>query len=143
MAHAAHEVVIDRPIVEVFVFLSNGLNDPLWRKGVLEIERTTETVGVGATYKQTISGPGGARMPGDYVVTAYDPPRLLAFEVTAGPVRPAGRFELTEDGSSRTKVSSTLDVTPTGAMRLVAGLIGKELDNEVRQIERLKQTLEQ
>ena len=143
MVHAEHEVVIDRPIAEVFAFLADGHNDTTWRDGVEEIHRTSETIGIGATYQQTIRGPGGTHVPGDYVISEYQPPHLLGFQVTAGPVRPTGRFELTETGPARTTVRSTIDVTPTGAMRLMAGLIGKELENEVRQIDRLKHVVEQ
>jgi uncharacterized protein YndB with AHSA1/START domain len=143
MVHAEYEVVIDRPIAEVFAFLADGLNDPTWRDGVEEIHRTSEAIGIGATYRQMVRGPGGIHAPGDYVISEYDPPHRLGFQVTAGPVRPTGRFDLTETDPARTTVRSTIDVNPTGAMRFMAGIIGKEFENEVRQIERLKDVLEQ
>ncbi|HEY2795299.1 MAG TPA: SRPBCC family protein [Micromonosporaceae bacterium] len=142
MAHASHEVVIDRPIDEVFAFLADGLNDPQWREGILEIERLTEFADFGAMYKQTVRGPGSSRVRSDYYISAYEPPRLLGFEVTAGPVRPSGRFELTADGPTRTTVRSTLDLAESPGMRLLSGMITREFDREVRQIERLKQALE-
>ena len=143
MIHAAHEVVIDRPIAEVFAFLADGLNDPQWRDGVLAIERVSDIVGVGAAYRQTVRGPGGTRIPADYFISDFESPYLLEFEVTAGPVRPTGRFDLAEDGPTRTTVRSTLDLPAAGGMRLMANMITKEFANEVRQIERLKHVLEQ
>jgi uncharacterized protein YndB with AHSA1/START domain len=143
MVHATHEVVIHRPIAEVFDFLADGLNDPRWRDGVLEIERISDTIDVGTIYKQTVRGPGSTRIQSDYFITDYEPPHLLGFEVIAGPVRPTSRFELSEDGASRTTVRSTLDLAATGGMRLLANIITREFDNEVRQIERLKTVLEQ
>ena len=86
--------MINRPIADVFAYLADGLNDPAWHDGILEIERASDVVGVGAMYRQTVRGLGGTRVPADYFVSEYEPPHLLAIEVTAGPVRPAGRFEL-------------------------------------------------
>ncbi len=143
MVQATHEVVIDRPIAEVFAFLADGLNDPRWRDGIEEIQRTSESTGMGATYRQTVRGPGSSRVPSDYVIDEYEPPNRLGSRVTAGPVRPTSRFELTETGPSSTTVRSTLEVDPTGAMRFMASLIAKEFEKEVRQIDRLKQVLEQ
>jgi uncharacterized protein YndB with AHSA1/START domain len=142
MAHAEHEVVIERPIAEVFAFLADGRNDPQWREGILEIERLSPTDGLGTRYRQVVRGPGDRRIPSDYVISDFAPPHMFSIEVTSGPVRPTGRFDLTEEGPNRTRVRSTLDVAVSGAVRLIAGMISREFDNEVRQIERLKLVLE-
>lgn len=142
MIRAAHEVVINRPIADVFAYLADGLNDPAWHDGILEIERASDVVGVGAMYRQTVRGLGGTRVPADYFVSEYEPPHLLAIEVTAGPVRPAGRFELSEDGPATTTLRSTLELPSTLAMKLMSGMITSEFEKEVRQIERLKTVLE-
>ena len=90
MPSAEHTVTIARPIDEVYAFVADGTNNPRWHSGVIEISRTSEQDGLGATYRQVLTGPGGRRIDGDYRVTAYDPPRRLGFEVTAGPARPKG-----------------------------------------------------
>jgi uncharacterized membrane protein len=143
MLHAAHTVVIDRPASDVFAFVADATNDPLWRDGIVSISRSSETAGVGATYKQVIRGPGGAHMAGDFTITEYEPDRALGFEVTAGPVRPTGRFTLSAQGPTQTTVTFTMEVTPSGAMRLMSKMISKELDAEVARLDRLKQVLEQ
>jgi uncharacterized protein YndB with AHSA1/START domain len=142
MVHAEYTVTIDRPAADVFAYLADANNDRLWRDGVVSIERTSQTAELGATYAQTIRGPGGVNMPGDIAITEYQPNDALAFEVTAGPVRPTGRYRLTAESPARTSVTFTMDVEPTGAMRLMTGVIGKELNNEVKQLDRLKEALE-
>jgi uncharacterized protein YndB with AHSA1/START domain len=143
MTHAEHSVTISRPVQAVFDYLAEGTHNREWRAGVLEISRTSEGGGEGATYRQVLAGPGGRRIDGDYRVTVFDPPRRLAFEVTAGPARPSGVFELTEGGGQSTRVRFTLDVTPTGLMKLMTPMITKQMQREVAQLDNLKSILEQ
>ena len=142
MVHAEHSVIIDRPAADIFAYLAEATNDQFWRDGIVSIERTSDTAALGATYKQVIHGPGGAHMAGDFTITEYEPDRLLGFDVTVGPVRPAGRFTLTPQDPTRTAVTFTMDVTPTGAMRLMTKMITKELGAEVNHLDRLKDVLE-
>jgi len=142
MAHAQHTVTIDRPIADVFAYLADGTNNPRWRSGVLEIQRTSTNDGEGATYRQLLKGPGGRRISGDYRVTTHEPPTLLEFIVTAGPARPTGRFELSEAGPGRTTVTFALDLQPRGLTRLISGMVTKQMQVEVQQLQRLKQDLE-
>ena len=87
-------------------------------------------------------GPGGRRIDGDYRITEYHPPRVIGFEVTAGPLRPAGRFTLAETGPDATTVSFSLDAQPAGLMRLMSGMVTRQMRTEVAQLGRLKQILE-
>jgi uncharacterized membrane protein len=143
MVHAEHTVTIDRPAVDVFAYLADATNDRYWRAGIISIERTSETAAHGATYKQVIRGPGGAHIAGDFTITEYQPDQVLGFEVTVGPVRPTGRFALVALGPARTVVTFTMDVTPTGGMRLMSKMIARELDAEVAHLDDFKKVLEQ
>jgi uncharacterized protein YndB with AHSA1/START domain len=142
MAHAQHVVSIDRPVADVFGFLADGARNREWRDGVLEVERTSSTDGVGATYRQVVSGRGGRRIEADYRVTTYEPPHRLGFVVTAGPVRPVGEFELTPEGSDRTTVRFALTAQPEGLMRVMSPMIGRQVKAEVAQLDKLKAVLE-
>jgi uncharacterized protein YndB with AHSA1/START domain len=142
MPHAEHIVTINRPAREIFDYLADGTNNTSWRSGVLEIERTSADGGQGATYRQVLAGPGGRRNAGDYRVTVFDPPRRLEFQVIAGPARPAGAFELTENGSGATAVRFALDLEPTGFMRLMTRMIAQQMRREVAALDTLKEVLE-
>src|SRR5262249_39215717 len=73
MAHAEDSVTIDRPAETVFDFLLDGMNNPKWRAGVLDIEHIAGTPeGIGARFKQGLKGPGGRRIDGDYQITACE-----------------------------------------------------------------------
>jgi uncharacterized protein YndB with AHSA1/START domain len=142
MLHAEHSVTINRPPKAVFDYLADGTHNPEWRSGVVEISRTTQAAGQGASYRQVLTGPGGRRIDGDYRVTGFDPPRRLEFVVTAGPARPAGVFELTENPDQSTIVRFTLDINPTGLMKLMTPMIRKTMRTEVAQLGKLKEVLE-
>jgi uncharacterized protein YndB with AHSA1/START domain len=142
MPHAEHTVTVNRPARDVFDYLADGTHNPQWRSGVLEIERTSASEGEGATYRQILSGPGGRRIDGDYRVTVFDPPARLEFQVTAGPARPAGVFELTEKTPGSTIVRFALDLRPGGVMKLLTPMIARQVRHEVAQLDTLKAILE-
>jgi uncharacterized protein YndB with AHSA1/START domain len=141
MPHAENTVIVDRPVEDVFAYLADGTNNPHWRTGVVSIERASGD-GLGATYRQVLTGPGGRKIAGDYEVTAYEPPHRLRFQVIAGPARPTGEFTLAAAGAGRTRVTFTLDLQPSGMMRLMSGMIGKTMRAEVDQLTKLKAVLE-
>lgn len=58
MLHAEHSVTINRPSQAVFDYLADGTNNRDWRSGVVEIRRTTQEEGQGASYRQVLTGPG-------------------------------------------------------------------------------------
>ena len=60
-----------------------------------------------------------------------------------GPARPSGVFELTDSTGQGTVVRFTLDLQPTGFVRLMTPMIAKQMSREVAQLETLKNVLEQ
>jgi hypothetical protein len=129
MSHAEHTVTVNRPAGAIFDYLADGTHNAEWRSGVLEIERTSPGNGQGATYRQVLSGPGGRQIDGDY-------------QVTAGPARPSGMFELTETTPGTTTVRFTLDLRPSGLMKLLTPMIARQVRHEVAQLDTLKTVLE-
>src|ERR1700737_2837182 len=142
MPHAEHTVTISRPPRDVFDYLADGTQNREWRDGVLEISRTSAHDGHGATYRQVLAGPGGRRIDGDYRVTVFDPPRRLEFRVIAGPGRPSGVFELTENPDRTTRVRFALDLKPAGLMKLMTPMITRQVRHEGAQLDPLKPVLE-
>ena len=142
MAHAEHSATVDRPIREVFAFLADGLNNPRWRPDVTSIELVSGS-GLGARYAQSMKGPGGRTIRGDYTITRYDEPNRLDFDVTAGPARPTGSFRLRELTPTSTEVTFELTLTPTGLMRLAGPMITKQVQTEVARIDGLARAMDE
>ncbi|NUS36177.1 MAG: hypothetical protein HOQ04_06915 [Pseudarthrobacter sp.] len=142
MAHAESSITINRPALEVYRFLADGLNNTAWRQGVQSISLKEGNAGeLGAVYSQTLTGPRGRPLQGDYRITEARPGHLLAFEVVAGPARPTGTYTLAEaDGG--TTVNFSLDAKLPVLMRVLDSLVTKTMESEVAQLSRLKQVLE-
>lgn len=140
MAHAEHTVIVDRPISEVFAFLADGTNEPLWRPEVTSIEHVSGS-GLGAQYAQTMKGPGGRTIAGDFRLTRFDEPTRIDFEVTAGPARPTGSYVLRATGAGSTEVTFRLDLTPKGLMKLMTPMINKQVKAEVANLDNLQTAL--
>lgn len=141
MPHAEQSVTINRPAADVFNYLADGEKCTEWRSGVIEIKRVSGD-GAGAQYKQSVRGPGGRAIPADYTITEFTPNSAIAFQTTAGPVRPRGRYDLQESGGVTT-VTFTLDAELTGLKKiLMGGLVGKTMAGEVQNIAKVKSILE-
>ena len=142
MAHAENEVTINKPVAEVYAFVADGMNNPKWRDGVVDIKLASGEAGkVDAQYAQTLKGPGGKNIPGDYRITIAELNHELDFVVVAGPARPIGSFYFTNEGDV-TKLKFSLDFQPKGFMKLMGHMIQKTMDHEVGQLVKLKQVLE-
>jgi uncharacterized protein YndB with AHSA1/START domain len=140
MVDAQNTVTINAPQADVFAFLADGTNNPKWRTGVASINHAKGD-GVGAVYSQKVKGPGGREIDADYEITAYDPPRRLAFKAIAGPARPEGEFVLEPEGPS-TRVTFKLWWEPKGLKRAMAPMVAKTMKSEVAALEKLKELLE-
>jgi carbon monoxide dehydrogenase subunit G len=143
MATAQHTVSIDCDVDKVFDFLADGTNNPRWRTGVIEISTTDPTPAAGTTYRQVMAGPGGRRIDGDYRIVTFDRPHRLTFEVTAGPLRPTGEFNLSPGQNGHTEVTFQLDAQPRGFMRLMGPMVKSQMRKEVAALDALKVCLEE
>ena len=141
MAHAEGKLTIDRPVQQVFDFILDGANNPLWRSSVVDVKPLTEKpYGVGSAFKQGLKGPGG-RIDGDYQITECQPNQTIKFQVTAGPARPTGSYSFESDSKSTT-LTFILDFQPKGLAKLMNPMIQSSMQSEVAMLSALKTYLE-
>jgi uncharacterized membrane protein len=127
-------VVIQRPVEEVFAFMSNAENDAQWRTNVIEIKQTSPGEhGVGTRYRQVVKGPGGRPLDADLEYTAFEPNKRLAFDTVSGSVRPSGVIEFTPLSEDSTQVRIHMTWEPSGAMKLAAPAIKKMLKSGLQE----------
>ena len=140
MPRASSEIVIERPRDDVFAFLADPENDSHWRGGVLDIKHVSGS-GIGARYAQGVNGPAGRRIPADIEITELTPGESIAFQTVTGPVRPRGRYVLAvADGGTRVRFELEADLS--GLKRLIAPMVQKTMNDEVRQLAQLKHVIE-
>jgi uncharacterized membrane protein len=130
---------IDRPIGEVFAFLSNFENIPKWNYYVLEVRQLSDNpIGVGTTYHQVRKTDEQ-----DFRITEFEGNRAIAIK-TLPQSSPSfeRRFTLYEaGGTTRTRDEWKLD---TGRPPVLERLTGGRVNSAVAEnLAKLKELLEE
>ena len=120
-------VTVDRPVEEVWAFLSDFGNTTRWSRGVLAARQTSAgPLGAGSTL-QTVVKAFGRRRTADYLVTEYEPNHAFAFEVTSGPMTSRARYSV-EPAGAGTRLTASGEAEVTGLYRLLAPLLVRTLE---------------
>jgi len=118
------EVVIARPIDEVFAFIADARNRPRWDDSVESEELTSpEPVGRGSTVRTRMRSIG-REYEYTWEVVEHEPPVSQRIESTSGPFPTTLAYDLAESGGGTT-VRFSVTGRPTGAMRLIQPLIAR------------------
>ena len=135
-------VQISRAPAEVFAFVADARNRPLWDESVDTEELTSpEPIGVGSTVRT-----GMRSMGRDYILTwevvEHDPPSRQIIESTSGPFPTTLEYQLSprDDG---TMVEFSVTGRPAGILRLLQPLLARSAQKNLdRNFPRLKRMLE-
>jgi carbon monoxide dehydrogenase subunit G len=114
--------VINRPVEEVFAFLSIPENDPKWISSSNDVKKTSEgPIGVGATFR-TVVRFLGRRIEGESEFTEYEPKRRYATKSKSGPfpVENQSTFERVDGG---TRITFTTVAETGGFFKLAEPLL--------------------
>ncbi len=114
-------VTIQKPAEEVFAFLADFGNVPMWNYAIEETSQVSAgPVGVGTRYRQTRSVP--ARSVEGFEVTVFEPARRLAIHGQIGPFQATISYAL-EARAGATRLVNSVELDPSPAMlRLLAPL---------------------
>lgn len=135
-------VVINRPVAEVFAFVTDPANNVKWQDGLVESRLVSSgPMGVGAQVTD-VRKFLGRDMDSKLEVTAYELNRKFSEKVISGPLK----FELTqtfEASGDGTKVSLIAQGEPGGFFKLAEGMVQKQLQSQLEgDAQRLKKALE-
>ncbi len=110
-------IIINRPIEDVFAYVTTPSNIPKWRPDVLEINGANGSVAVGARFEELVNFMG--RKSFTMQVIEYQPNQREVIRAVAGPnVRPTQTFQL-EATASGTRLSVSAQVRTSGLFRLM------------------------
>jgi uncharacterized protein YndB with AHSA1/START domain len=125
-----HTIVIDRPVEEVFAFLTDPNNDPLWQSTTLETERTSEgEVDVGTTLRN-VSKFLGRRIETTMEIIENEPPRRQCVRITSGPIPGEGCYLLEPAEGGSTRFTQTFEAEVGGFFRLAEPLVGRAISRQ-------------
>jgi uncharacterized protein YndB with AHSA1/START domain len=139
MAHVAGEVVVRRPVDEVFDFVADVRNEPLYNPSMVRTELLTpEPVGLGTRSRAELRS-RGRTVEVRAEITAYERPTLLGSRHRSSV--PSSRSALDTHGTltfepvdEGTRMRWSWQLEPRGAYRLLGplvGLLGARLERRI------------
>ena len=123
MARVEGEIIIARPVEEVFDFVADARNEPRFNPHMVRAEQVSSGAIGAATRFQTELKTIGRTMPMMVEFTRFERRRLLASKTTSSMMETEGSltFESVPDG---TRLRWSWDVRPRGALKLMTPLVG-------------------
>jgi uncharacterized protein YndB with AHSA1/START domain len=122
MATLEISTVINRPVEEVFAFVSNPENIPKWSSLSRGVTITSAgPIGVGTTYRSVVAFLG-RRIEGETKITEYEPNRSFAEKSQSGPF-PIENRTTCERVDGGTRVTFTTVAEPGGFFKLAEPLL--------------------
>ena len=113
-------IFINRPVQEVFDFVTNPANSTQWQSGTESAEWTSgDPPGVGSTFK-VVASLLGRKIEATIEVTGWDPPNLSRIKSVGGPIpfEITSKFEAQGDG---TLLTQTAQAEIGGFFKLAGG----------------------
>lgn len=130
MIRVETSVHIDRPSEEVFAFIANFENNPLWQSGQVEARFTSEgPLRVGSTYDQ-VAKFLGRQIVSTFEVLEYEPGRMVKAASTEGsfPITFTRMVEPAGDGAA---VSAVIEGDASGFFKLAEPLLARMVQRSV------------
>jgi hypothetical protein len=140
MARFQHSVVINRPLEQVFAFVSDLENDPPW-SGAAEMRRTSPgPVGIGTTFQQR-DRLLGRRLELTLRVVGYEPNRKITLTTTSERLSFSGTRMVEPVGQDATRVTFVGGGRAGGVWKLAEPLLaaagGRRLQTQLGRLKRL------
>ena len=115
-------VVINRPIDDVFEFVSDVENNPLWQASVVEGKQTSPgSLGVGTTI-MTTSRYFGLRLTTDWEVVEYEPHKKYVARSGSGRGQAKGAWSF-EPVAEGTRIALEAEMGLSGLLRIIEPIL--------------------
>jgi uncharacterized membrane protein len=139
MINIEKSIVINKPVEQVFAYVSDGSKASSWQGGLEAVENPTTEVGSHYTEVRKFVG---REMRSVLEITAFEPNTLWASRVVKGPVpyNVSAKFAPQEGG---TRLTLRLDGEPTGFFKMAEGMVKGQLEKSMEEdLSRVKGILE-
>lgn len=130
MIRVDREIEVGRPAAEVFERLTKVEDLPRWQPAITEAALTSAgPIAVGSTLRLVVSA-GGQRTEATGTVVAFDRPKLIAIDATAGPATVRARVAVTEIDPASSRVAVGTEIELGGMLRFVEGMVRSRIEAE-------------
>ena len=133
------DVRIERPVEEVFDYVSDPRNFPHWNSAVQAVKPTSGQGEPGSTYLMERDLPGG-RAENELEIVDLERPRALLIRTTSGPTPFVYRYRFdAEDGATQMQLSAAVELSGlAGALSPVASRVVKRgVDSNFADLKRI------
>jgi len=133
MARVEGEIIIHRPVPEVFDFVADERNEPRYNSQMLDATQISDgPIGLGTRFRTQLQT-RGRTMPMTVEFTGFERPRRLASLTRSSMMETEGAltFESVPDG---TRMCWSWDVRPHGFLRLrtpIVGMLGRRQERRI------------
>jgi len=116
-------IKVNKPIEEVWSFISDLGNGSQWLDGVSGVEPTSEgEIATGATFTSKYKFDGKSHQV-SYLLTAFEPPHRISYRVSGGPHGALNQLELKSTGGlTRVNHIMEMDMDPRNIGAVFLGL---------------------
>jgi len=134
--------LIDKPVKDVFAFITNPKNMSKWNSAVVSLEQITPgALGVGTKFKSA-GEMLGRRIEGEMQVVAFEPDSKYGFQMNAGPVQVNVVLSFKTVGTG-TKLSLNAQGNPGGLFKFAEPVMQARVKSMMEgNLARLKTVLE-
>jgi carbon monoxide dehydrogenase subunit G len=134
--------LIDKPVKDVFAFVTNPNNMAKWNSAVVSMQQITPgAVGVGTKFKN-VGEMLGRRIEGEMQVVAFEPDSKYGFQMNAGPMQVNVVLTFKTVGTG-TKINLNAQGNPAGVFKLAEGVMQGRVKSMMEEnLARLKAVLE-
>jgi uncharacterized protein YndB with AHSA1/START domain len=130
MINEEQSAIINRPIGDVFAYVTDLRHSAEWQAGLLEARQTTDgPQGIGTQFA-FVRNFMGRKIEASVEFVVYEPSSIVTFRSISGPmpIESSYLFEPTPEG---TKVTSKVEMQPRGFISLAEPLIAANLRREM------------
>jgi carbon monoxide dehydrogenase subunit G len=121
VAKIGGQILIARPVEEVFDFVADSRNEPLFNPAMTGVELLTPLpIGRGTRFRARMSRAGGQML---VELTEFDRPHRLGSRTTSSMMQTSGALTFAADGDG-TIMNWDWQVRPKGWMRMLGPLVG-------------------
>ena len=143
MADRSDSITIDRPVDEVWAYVTDVTNDPAWHTDILEATKTSEgPIGTGTVWHARFK-PAMGISEGDMRVVTFEPDRRQVMKGDIGPMHPTLTY-LLEPSDGGTTFTRHVQISVSGWMKIMSPMMGMMLPKQNKGfLANLKRVLEE
>jgi uncharacterized membrane protein len=128
MAKVEMSIVVNRPVGEVFQFISVNQNALQWQSGLLETRITNDVIGPGRAWIDTVQFLG-RRMEVPFQLTDWQTDQKIAFQSAGGPIPMQGSYAFAPNGAG-VQVTFLLTGEPGGFFKIAEPVLMRLLQRQ-------------